>query len=178
MDRLELVVMGGEHPCMTESIRGREHSCHIQQRPAELEVQSFACPSYSYRQYACGGGVAQSSNKSTCRQLSHVHVTLVTPQCSRGVASTFAGGIVGSYPIYYRAHRSSGLAHFRFSIRPVFGHRISCQETGSIVAPTNRHSRELEIAHTSGQMLTCFARCEDHTKVVPCGSHVIAASVT
>lgn len=29
----------------------------------------------------------------------------------------------------------SGLAHLRFSIFPVFGHRISCQDTGSIVAP-------------------------------------------
>lgn len=35
-------------------------------------------------------------------------------------------------------HRFSGLAHFRFSIRPVLGHRISCQDTGSIVAPVHQ----------------------------------------
>jgi hypothetical protein len=28
-----------------------------------------------------------------------------------------------------------GFAHLRFSILPVFGHRISCQDTGSSVAP-------------------------------------------
>lgn len=30
---------------------------------------------------------------------------------------------------------SRGFAHFLFSIFPVFGQRISCQETGSRVAP-------------------------------------------
>ena len=29
----------------------------------------------------------------------------------------------------------SGFAHFRFSTLPVFGHRISCHDTGSIVPP-------------------------------------------
>jgi hypothetical protein len=30
---------------------------------------------------------------------------------------------------------SSGFAHSRISIRPVFGQRISCHDTGSVVAP-------------------------------------------
>jgi hypothetical protein len=33
----------------------------------------------------------------------------------------------------------SGFAHFRFSTLPVFGHRISCHDTGSIVPPTSAH---------------------------------------
>jgi hypothetical protein len=37
--------------------------------------------------------------------------------------------------IVFLHYNPSGLAHFRFSIFPVFGHRISCHETGSIVAP-------------------------------------------
>ena len=32
-------------------------------------------------------------------------------------------------------YRCSGFAHLRFSILPVLGHRISCHDTGSIVAP-------------------------------------------
>lgn len=35
----------------------------------------------------------------------------------------------------YRLYSPSGLAHLRFSTRPVLGQRISCQDTGSIVAP-------------------------------------------
>lgn len=35
-------------------------------------------------------------------------------------------------------HRPSGFAHFLFSIFPVLGHRISCHETGSIVAPCRK----------------------------------------
>jgi hypothetical protein len=41
-------------------------------------------------------------------------------------------------PVYNMSalsHSNSGLAHLRFSIIPVFGQRISCQETGSMVAP-------------------------------------------
>ena len=43
-------------------------------------------------------------------------------------------------------YKPSGLAHFRFSIFPVFGHRISCHETGSIVAPAayRRHSGDFQ----------------------------------
>ena len=41
-----------------------------------------------------------------------------------------------SGPSYYIP---SGFAHFRFSILPVFGQRISCQDTGSIVAPGSHH---------------------------------------
>lgn len=52
--------------------------------------------------------------------------------------SRFAGmdqrqiGTVSSKNQHYNP---SGLAHLRLSIFPVFGHRISCHETGSIVAP-------------------------------------------
>jgi hypothetical protein len=34
-------------------------------------------------------------------------------------------------------YRPSGFAHLRFSILPVLGHRISCQDTGSSVAPAS-----------------------------------------
>lgn len=39
-------------------------------------------------------------------------------------------------------HKFSGFAHLRFSTRPVLGHRISCQDTGSIVAPTTSILRD------------------------------------
>lgn len=32
-------------------------------------------------------------------------------------------------------YKPSGLAHFRFSMDPVFGHRISCHDMGIIIAP-------------------------------------------
>lgn len=34
-----------------------------------------------------------------------------------------------------KVYMSSGFAHFRFSVFPVLGQRISCHDTGSIVAP-------------------------------------------
>ena len=39
--------------------------------------------------------------------------------------------------IQLRSYKPSGFAHFRFSILFVFGHRISCQERGCIVAPAS-----------------------------------------
>jgi len=40
-----------------------------------------------------------------------------------------------SYVLTIPYHSPSGFAHLRLSILPVFGHRISCHDTGSMVAP-------------------------------------------
>lgn len=41
------------------------------------------------------------------------------------------------FPISDSNYNASGFAHFLFSIFPVFVHRISCHDTGSIVPPSS-----------------------------------------
>lgn len=77
---------------------------------------------------------------------------------------------------YEGYHSPSGFAHFLFSMRPVFGHRISCQDTGSIVAPRVRDKHTSSMCHIR-KPRTCFARCKDYPQVVPARRDIVAACV-
>jgi hypothetical protein len=64
----------------------------------------------------------------------------------------------------------------RFSILPVFGHLISCHDTGSIDAP--KFVESVIILNTMVAELTSFTRRKNDTKVIPCSGDVVAASIT
>lgn len=75
------------------------------------------------------GGCGLSENTQRCE----------LPDLEGSVATTTRTTttlILKTHVQYSRVHyKFSGFAHLRFSILPVFGQRISCHETGSIVAP-------------------------------------------
>lgn len=76
----------------------------------------------------------------------------------------------------HKTYKPSGLAHFRFSTFPVFGHRISCQETGSIVAPIEQISSGI-MPKNHREIHTRFASGENYSQVIACGGDIVGASI-
>lgn len=71
----------------------------------------------------------------------------------------------------------SGFAHLRFSILPVLGQRISCQDTGSIVEPAcAEYQQRANVRQTS--TFTSFTRRKYHTQVIPGSGHIVAPRIS
>lgn len=58
-----------------------------------------------------------------------------SPDPTFNTANKYILVIIARDSIKHNFYKPSGFAHLRFSSFPVLGHLISCQETGSIVAP-------------------------------------------
>lgn len=72
-------------------------------------------------------------------------------------------------------YRPSGFAHFRFSIAPVFGQRISCHDTGCMIAPVQRLARS---RRSSRGVLTSFASSKHDPQIVPRRRQIITPRVS
>lgn len=74
------------------------------------------------------------------------------------------------------SYMPSGLAHLRRSIFPVLGHLISCQETGSIVAPGCKIN--LYTINEREAAVTSSTRREYDAQVISCCGDEVATCVT
>ena len=104
--------------------------------------------------------------------LFHVRLAQIAPY------STYR--IDGIYIYIYYDSISSGFAHLRRSIFPVFGQRISSHETGSIVAPRTAISKpqtRLVDSRVLARTLTCLTSRKNDTKIVPRRSDIVAPRI-
>lgn len=121
------VVVRGHESVITESVRGLQDGRHVDREKKWRGVDTAP------------GNLRPVSEGVQVNHCSLLRSDVATPRATGALPAFVKNSLLYNATLQiqvYHHQRPSGFAHFRFSMCPVLGHRISCQDTGSIVEPS------------------------------------------
>lgn len=134
---VELTVILRQMPILAEGICSREDGSHEKTWSQEVDGRGRR---EAESKYDTDEGLVERLPVGTWHRAHPLPYLAMFCRPSANPAQCLTGSVLSIPALCLRLHvyySPSGFAHLRFSRFPVFGQRISCQDTGSRVAPAS-----------------------------------------